>query len=169
MANFAKFKESIIKNYELIVKRLTHKLKDGTIVVGNAVNAANAANAENAANAANAENAANASKLEGKTLQDIINLLKESNLNSFELLSQNLKDYDSDIVYRDSGKIDKIIYKVDNHTFEKTFKYKPNGQLDRVILISTNFEINTIVSKNIKILNYDLSGKMIGKIYTTSN
>ncbi len=160
MANFAKFKESIIKNYELIVKRLTHKLKDGTIVVGNAVNAANAANAENAANA---------SKLEGKTLQDIINLLKESNLNSFELLSQNLKDYDSDIVYRDSGKIDKIIYKVDNHTFEKTFKYKPNGQLDRVILISTNFEINTIVSKNIKILNYDLSGKMIEKIYTTSN
>ena len=151
MANFAKFKESIIKNYELIVKRLTHKLKNGTIVVGNA------------------ENAANALKLEGKTLQDIINLLKESNLNSFELLSQNLKDYDSDIVYRDSGKIDKIIYKVDNHTFEKTFKYKPNGQLDRVILISTNFEINTIVSKNIKILNYDLSGKMIGKIYTTSN
>lgn len=157
MANFAKFKESIIKNYELIVKRLTHKLKNGTIVVGNAVNDANA------------ENAANALKLEGKTLQDIINLLKESNLNSFELLSQNLKDYDSDIVYRDSGKIDKIIYKVDNHTFEKTFKYKPNGQLDRVILISTNFEINTIVSKNIKILNYDLSGKMIGKIYTTSN
>ena len=157
MANFAKFKESIIKNYELIVKRLTHKLKNGTIVVGNAVNDANA------------ENAANALKLEGKTLQDIINLLKKSNLNSFELLSQNLKDYDSDIVYRDSGKIDKIIYKVDNHTFEKTFKYKPNGQLDRVILISTNFEINTIVSKNIKILNYDLSGKMIGKIYTTSN
>lgn len=154
MANFAKFKESIIKNYELIVKRLTHKLKNGTLVVGNA---------------ANAENAANALKLEGKTLQDIINLLKKSNLNSFELLSQNLKDYDSDIVYRDSGKIDKIIYKVDNHTFEKTFKYKPNGQLDRVILISTNFEINTIVSKNIKILNYDLSGKMIGKIYTTSN
>lgn len=163
MANFAKFKESIIKNYELIVKRLTHKLKDGTIVVGNAVNA------ENAANASNADNADNALKLEGKTLQDIINLLKESNLNSFELLSQNLKDYDSDIVYRDSGKIDKIIYKVDNHTFEKTFKYKPNGQLDRVILISTNFEINTIVSKNIKTLNYDLSGKMIGKIYTTSN
>ena len=157
MANFAKFKESIIKNYELIVKRLTHKLKNGTLVVGNAVNDANA------------ENAANALKLEGKTLQDIINLLKKSNLNSFELLSQNLKDYDSDIVYRDSGKIDKIIYKVDNHTFEKTFKYKPNGQLDRVILISTNFEINTIVSKNIKILNYDLSGKMIGKIYTTSN
>ena len=27
MANFVKFKESIIKNYELIVKRLTHKLK----------------------------------------------------------------------------------------------------------------------------------------------
>ena len=157
MANFAKFKESIIKNYELIVKRLTHKLKNGTLVVGNAENAANASNA------------ANALKLEGKTLQDIINLLKKSNLNSFELLSQNLKDYDSDIVYRDSGKIDKIIYKVDNHTFEKTFKYKPNGQLDRVILISTNFEINTIVSKNIKILNYDLSGKMIGKIYTTSN
>lgn len=163
MANFTKFKESIIKNYELIVKRLTHKLKNGTIVVGNAVNA------ENAANASNADNADNALKLEGKTLQDIINLLKESNLNSFELLSQNLKDYDSDIVYRDSGKIDKIIYKVDNHTFEKTFKYKPNGQLDRVILISTNFEINTIVSKNIKTLNYDLSGKMIGKIYTTSN
>ena len=160
MANFVKFKEAIIKNYELIVKRLTHKLKDGTIVVGNAANAENAANASNAANAL---------KLEGKTLQDIINLLKKSNLNSFELLSQNLKDYDSDIVYRDSGKIDKIIYKVDNHTFEKTFKYKPNGQLDRVILISTNFEINTIVSKNIKILNYDLSGKMIGKIYTTSN
>ena len=160
MANFAKFKESIIKNYELIVKRLTHKLKNGTLVVGNAVNA------ENAANASNADNAL---KLEGKTLQDIINLLKKSNLNSFELLSQNLKDYDSDIVYRDSGKIDKIIYKVDNHTFEKTFKYKPNGQLDRVILISTNFEINTIVSKNIKTLNYDLSGKMIGKIYTTSN
>ena len=157
MANFVKFKESIIKNYELIVKRLTHKLKNGTLVVGNAENAANASNA------------ANALKLEGKTLQDIINLLKESNLNSFELLSQNLKDYDSDIVYRDSGKIDKIIYKVDNHTFEKTFKYKPNGQLDRVILISTNFEINTIVSKNIKTLNYDLSGKMIGKIYTTSN
>ena len=151
MANFVKFKEAIIKNYELIVKRLTHKLKNGTLVVGNA------------------SNAANALKLEGKTLQDIINLLKKSNLNSFELLSQNLKDYDSDIVYRDSGKIDKIIYKVDNHTFEKTFKYKPNGQLDRVILISTNFEINTIVSKNIKILNYDLSGKMIGKIYTTSN
>ena len=160
MANFVKFKESIIKIYELIVKRLTHKLKNGTLVVGNAVNA------ENAANASNADNAL---KLEGKTLQDIINLLKKSNLNSFELLSQNLKDYDSDIVYRDSGKIDKIIYKVDNHTFEKTFKYKPNGQLDRVILISTNFEINTIVSKNIKILNYDLSGKMIGKIYTTSN
>ena len=154
MANFVKFKEAIIKNYELIVKRLTHKLKNGTLVVGNAENAANAVNAL---------------KLEGKTLQDIINLLKKSNLNSFELLSQNLKDYDSDIVYRDSGKIDKIIYKVDNHTFEKTFKYKPNGQLDRVILISTNFEINTIVSKNIKILNYDLSGKMIGKIYTTSN
>lgn len=154
MANFVKFKESIIKNYELIIKRLTHKLKNGTLVVENAVNASNADNAL---------------KLEGKTLQDIINLLKESNLNSFELLSQNLKDYDSDIVYRDSGKIDKIIYKVDNHTFEKTFKYKPNGQLDRVILISTNFEINTIVSKNIKTLNYDLSGKMIGKIYTTSN
>ena len=166
MANFAKFKESIIKNYELIVKRLTHKLKNGTIVVGNAVNAENADNASNASNASNADNAL---KLEVKTLQDIINLLKKSNLNSFELLSQNLKDYDSDIVYRDSGKIDKIIYKVDNHTFEKTFKYKPNGQLDRVILISTNFEINTIVSKNIKTLNYDLSGKMIGKIYTTSN
>ena len=57
MANFAQFKESIVKNYELIVKRLTHKLKSGSIIVGNATNA------ENADLAANAENS---SKLEGK-------------------------------------------------------------------------------------------------------
>ena len=166
MANFAKFKESILKNYELIVKRLTHRLKNGSLVVGNAVNAENAVNASTADTALVSENS---SKLEGKTLQEIIEILRTSTQNTFELLSQNLKDYDSEIVYRNSGKIDKIIYKLDTHTFEKTFKYKPSGQLDKVILTSTNFEINTIVSKNTKTLNYDLSGKLIGKIYTSSN
>ena len=165
MADFIQFKESIIKNYELIVKRLTHRLKSGSIVVGNATNAENAINAANADLATNAENS---SKLEGKTLAEIIELLKNSNQNTFELLSQNLKDYDSELIYRDSGKIDKIVYKIDNHTFEKTFKYKPNGQLDKVILSSTNFEINNIVSKNTKIMNYDSSGKLIGKTYTNA-
>lgn len=46
MADFIQFKESIIKNYELIVKRLTHRLKSGSIIVGNATNAENSSKLE---------------------------------------------------------------------------------------------------------------------------
>lgn len=165
MATFLEFKQSVRNNYELIVKTLVSKLKRGDIVVGEATNAQKAVWADKAITAKEAENAL---KLEGKTIADLIAVLKASSKNTFESLSKNLKDYNVVIEYYDNtNKVKKMIYEYDGHTFTKDFNYyTSDGKLDSVVFNSTNFEINTIVSKNCKTLTYDLQGRVIGKIYT---
>lgn len=165
MATFLEFKKSVRDNYELIVKTLVGRLKRGEIVVGEATNAQKSVWADNAIKATEADNAL---KLDGKTIADLIAILKSSHENTFESLSKNLKDYNVVIeYYDDSNKVKRMIYEYDNHTFTKDFNYyTSDGKLDKVIFNSTNFEINTIVSKNCKTLTYDLQGRVIGKIYT---
>ena len=171
MATFEQFKKSVIGNYELIVKALVGKLKSGTIIVKEATYAQKAKVAEEALMAHEAElatNALNSAKLDGNTIADLIELLKNSKENTFETLSKNLKDYNVLIEYYDNtNKVKRMIYEFDNHTFTKDFNYyTSDGKLDSVVFNSTNFEINTIVSKNCKTLSYDLKGRVIGKIYT---
>jgi hypothetical protein len=92
MIGFTEFKNSIIANYELIVKALVGKLKKGDIVVAKAESANTATTAEKALEASTS---LDASKLGGKTLADIIELLKNSSEQTFETLSQNLKGYNT--------------------------------------------------------------------------
>ena len=166
MATFAQFKTSIIKNYELIVKTLTRKLKDGSIIVGHATNAENAINAVSADTSVNSANADNAAKLEGKTIAEILLMVKSPADNSFETLSNNLRDYNGELFYRPNGKIDKIIYQVENYTFEKVFKYRPDGRPEKVIFRSSDFDLSTILANNCKTLVYDSNDKLTGKQYS---
>lgn len=171
MSTFEQFKKSVIGNYEVIVKSLVGKLKRGDIIVKEATYAQKAKVADEALLAHEADlakKALNSETLDGNTIADLIALLKNSKENTFETLSKNLKDYNVLIEYYDNtNKVKRMIYEFDNHTFTKDFNYyTSDGKLDSVVFNSTNFEINTIVSKNCKTLSYDLKGRVIGKIYT---
>ena len=96
--------------------------------------------------------------------KEVIKKVKE---NKFEFLLKFLKDYNIVIVYNDNNKIQKIIYEFDKHLFTKDFNYyTKDNRLHSIILSSTNFELSTIIQKNCKTFNYNLKGKIIGKIYT---
>ena len=168
MVGFTEFKNSIVANYELIVKALVGKLKKGDIVVAKAESAVNATTAEKAIEASTS---LDASKLGGKTLADIIELLKNSSEQTFETLSQNLKGYDTkNEFYQDgvfAGKLKRMTFELDGHTFFKDYTYFSNGRLDSIVISSTSFEISTLISKNKKTLTWDLDGNNIGKIYST--
>ena len=165
MVGFTEFKNSIVANYELIVKSLVGKLKKGDIVV------AKAESATTAEKALEASTSLDASKLGGKTLADIIELLKNSSEQTFETLSQNLKGYDTkNEFYQDgvfAGKLKRMTFELDGHTFFKDYTYFSNGRLDSIVISSTSFEISTLISKNKKTLTWDLDGNNIGKIYST--
>lgn len=100
-------------------------------------------------------------------MSELIEVIKKVKENKFEFLLKFLKDYIIVIEYNDNNKIQKIIYEFDKHLFTKDFNYyTTDNRPHSIILSSTNFELSTIIQKNCKTFNYNLKGKIIGKIYT---
>lgn len=109
----------------------------------------------------------NIKNLKINNMSELIEVIKKVKENKFEFLLKFLKDYNIVIVYNDNNKIQKIIYEFDKHLFTKDFNYyTKDNRLHSIILSSTNFELSTIIQKNCKTFNYNLKGKIIGKIYT---
>lgn len=109
----------------------------------------------------------NIKNLKINNMSELIEVIKKVKENKFEFLLKFLKDYIIVIEYNDNNKIQKIIYEFDKHLFTKDFNYyTKDNRLHSIILSSTNFELSTIIQKNCKTFNYNLKGKIIGKIYT---
>ena len=109
----------------------------------------------------------NIKNLKINNMSELIEVIKKVKENKFEFLLKFLKDYIIVIEYNDNNKIQKIIYEFDKHLFTKDFNYyTTDNRPHSIILSSTNFELSTIIQKNCKTFNYNLKGKIIGKIYT---
>lgn len=109
----------------------------------------------------------NIKNLKISNMSELIEVIKKVKENKFEFLLKFLKDYIIVIEYNDNNKIQKIIYEFDKHLFTKDFNYyTTDNRPHSIILSSTNFELSTIIQKNCKTFNYNLKGKIIGKIYT---
>ena len=110
----------------------------------------------------------NIKNLKINNMSELIEVIKKVKENKFEFLLKFLKDYIIVIEYNDdNNKIQKIIYEFDKHLFIKNFNYyTTDNRPHSIILSSTNFELSTIIQKNCKTFNYNLKGKIIGKIYT---
>ena len=109
----------------------------------------------------------NIKNLKINNMSELIEVIKKVKENKFEFLLKFLKDYIIVIEYNDNNKIQKIIYEFDKHLFTKDFNYYTiDNRQHSIILSSTNFELSTIIQKNCKTFNYNLKGKIIGKIYT---
>lgn len=109
----------------------------------------------------------NIKNLKINNMSELIEVIKKVKKNKFEFLLKFLKDYIIVIEYNDNNKIQKIIYEFDKHLFTKDFNYyTTDNRPHSIILSSTNFELSTIIQKNCKTFNYNLKGKIIGKIYT---